>query len=98
MKKKFSISMISMMVLVGSLFSISLAKAQDEDIEDEATEDEEVEEGEMMRDITYIVTLIDDVPVIFVTEQMEDASEIHYTETDNTDLQAIFNDWVEQNQ
>ncbi|HJE19892.1 MAG TPA: DUF4767 domain-containing protein [Aliicoccus persicus] len=57
-----------------------------------------VEEESMMRDITYIMTLIDDAPVILVTEQMEDASEIHYTGTDNTDLQAIYNDWVEQNQ
>ena len=57
-----------------------------------------VEEESMMRDITYVMTLIDDAPVILVTEQMEDASEIHYTGTDNEDLQAIFNDWVEQNQ
>lgn len=57
-----------------------------------------VEEESMMRDITYIMTRIDDAPVILVTEQMEDASEIHYTGTDNTDLQAIYNDWVEQNQ
>ncbi|MFC3901236.1 DUF4767 domain-containing protein [Aliicoccus persicus] len=57
-----------------------------------------VEEESMMRDITYIMTRIDDAPVILVTEQMEDASEIHYTGTDNEELQAIFSDWVEQNQ
>lgn len=57
-----------------------------------------VEEESMIRDITYIMTIVDETPVVLVTEQMEDASEIHYTETENTDLQGIYYDWLEKNQ
>lgn len=71
---------------------------ESEDIEIIAVYSATVEDESMARDITYIMTIIDETPVALVTEQMEDASEIHYTETENTDLQALYNEWLDGNQ